>query len=1562
MARRRLNTKVFLFLMIGVVVCSIAVLAASRLMRGGKDPRVLEAEGDKAFAAGEYEQARLAFHTAATIESGNPNLKVKLGDTLIKLTRDDVVNLGLAWQAWEGALANDPNHKPALERLLASRWEQVERGGGSDVFADIRRRSEQLAMADPSHPKAKIWQHMATVRQSLGTLPVSDDELNKSIEALKALAEANPADAEVPFYLAQLKTKKASDLLASQAPREALLACDEALGIMEAALKGQEENPQMQYRAARIFWLLDKIDSRSAERKYLARAGSSILAAHKTIKRGDDNFDEITILGAEQLSRDGKPEEANAVRQKYYTENPDNQQARLVWASVLASKKETRDDAIALLAKEVPLPKDAVGVGVIRHRDQQFATLYELIRLRASDAANEPDEQKRKQKFAQVDTDTDQLRRLAANPRATYVLALEGQVLLAKNQPIEAVKAMEEAYAGMAGGAKDWEMVYRLALAYQTVHQPGRARQLCEEIVNSGTGHVLPARVLLSDLLLQENRVAEAVDQIKLIEAKVPDHPELNRLRNVVLLRTKRYGEVFDKMAEGTNAERWNKLRLAVASSNVDEQVRLLQAILATDPGDVAAVRTLAAIHRTNKMNDRAIAVVNAGLKHKPDDPSLRLFKAELEGVAPDELRKRTIAEIEAMVKDPLERSMRLYELEKMSGNRDAAMEHLRQAAKLGGNNLRVLDLLFKEAVDRRQFAEARTYLPKLIELNADQVGGRLYRHRLALSEQNYGDAERIGLDLVTNYAEFAQSWMAIGEAQEALGKWNEAARSFAQVLARQPMHYQATRALIDTYYNSGRTDEAKARLKEMRTNFPDDQTVRELYLNHLANFGEPQLAIPEREKLLESQSEDPWAYLALAATYFKNAQRLSADNKLDDSRAEIDKAFQILSRGQRKFPDDIRFYSQVAEVRQYNGQIEQAEQVLKDFARRENMKQAPAKIRPDPWIALSEFYSRIGKPDQAVEAMTEALVRSENNLEVRLRLVAAQVQAKKFAEAESTLDAVRSNPDPRIARQNLELLIAQGKLPEAEAAIRQSLKLRDGADLRNLMASVMIDTGRSDEAVGELNRALALDPKNEPARYLRALAYAKKSPPDLETAINELVDLKRSAPRSMQARLLLAELYEKTGRRNNAIQDLAEAMTIAPGNRDVRLALVRLYRSERPPKTKQAYDLIAAAGNDPVLKMDPIWPREAAYLFMQQRMYQQSVIYMTRAVQLAPGNIEYRRELVDMLLQINDLAGSLIQLDKLLAEGIDTWWVRYQRGLATGRQITSRMLADAAKHPAVAAKVSELRNKSMEEFDRAIKLLDAAGDIERVASVLRTLGETLGNDHALARVAPRTANDPDNRWRLLAIGLKRAHGDHAGAIADAERMLADPANGPSDADRRGPLLRALADTYQNQPTPDFTKARRYYEELLALVPNDLASLNNVAYLLAESLQPPEPLAAKTYSERAYDLTRTSSNPNALIMDTHGWVLVLCGGADGDRGRRILQKVTDENPHFIEGRYHLAEALLRVEPVAPSQAEKEFAECLRLMDEEEKIGGKVDQKLRSRVQTGLANARDAMAK
>ena len=151
---------------------------------------------------------------------------------------------------------------------------------------------------------------------------------------------------------------------------------------------------------------------------------------------------------------------------------------------------------------------------------------------------------------------------------------------------------------------------------------------------------------------------------------------------------------------------------------------------------------------------------------------------------------------------------------------------------------------------------------------------------------------------------------------------------------------------------------------------------------------------------------------------------------------------------------------------------------------------------------------------------------------------------------------------------------------------------------------------------------------------------------------------------------------------------------------------------------------------------------------------------------------------------------------------------------------------------------------------------------------------------------------------------------------------------------------------------------RAAFTELLALKPNDIASLNNFAYMLVESITPPEPAAAKQYSQRAYELSRTSGSPNDYIFDSHAWILILNGGADAAEGIKILEGVVKRQADLIDAHYHLGEGYLRQPRPSKQFAKVELNKAMELVRKQEAAGLKVDKAMKDRIATALERATD----
>jgi putative PEP-CTERM system TPR-repeat lipoprotein len=203
--------------------------------------------------------------------------------------------------------------------------------------------------------------------------------------------------------------------------------------------------------------------------------------------------------------------------------------------------------------------------------------------------------------------------------------------------------------------------------------------------------------------------------------------------------------------------------------------------------------------------------------------------------------------------------------------------------------------------------------------------------------------------------------------------------------------------------------------------------------------------------------------------------------------------------------------------------------------------------------------------------------------------------------------------------------------------------------------------------------------------------------------------------------------------------------------------------------------------------------------------------------------------------------------------------------------------------------------------------------------------GYELGGDAWMAR-----KNDAEAKaayaqaWKrkpsaALAIKLSAA-AKRSGEPEEATKHLLNWLNDYPDDAR---ALQVLGTTYQD--IGQNSKAIQAYEKVLALEPENVVALNNLAWLYSLDNNS----RALGLAEGAY---RVNSD-NAGIQDTYGWILVQEGQVD--KGRRLLKQAVKKLPEVPEVRYHYAVALLK------SGEEKEARQMLgKLLEEGRSFEGR----------------------
>ena len=264
------------------------------------------------------------------------------------------------------------------------------------------------------------------------------------------------------------------------------------------------------------------------------------------------------------------------------------------------------------------------------------------------------------------------------------------------------------------------------------------------------------------------------------------------------------------------------------------------------------------------------------------------------------------------------------------------------------------------------------------------------------------------------------------------------------------------------------------------------------------------------------------------------------------------------------------------------------------------------------------------------------------------------------------------------------------------------------------------------------------------------------------------------------------------------------------------------------------------------------------------------------------PGDLGITRRYIAMLLSQQQYQQVNQETGRLLAADPNLWW--------------------AYENRAVSQRYQGNKEESIKDFDLAINAATALHDDAATDEIVRTMGDTINPDEVILRIKARA--EKDDRWKLMIARLQSTKGDNDAAVKTVEQVLAReddllPADRES-AWRLGAMLYLV--------THQADKATKYYEKLLKTSPDDMVSLNNMACLLAETVQPPRPQEGVKYAEHAYRLTLAQGRKDPIVMDTYGWLLVLSGQVD--QGIDMLRNANDIR-QVPDIHYHLGEAYIR---------------------------------------------------
>lgn len=1603
---KRVNTRFLLLLTVLVVLGGMALMAARlvlpRLWR--QDPQALVLESRQLEAAGEVDKAILKYQAAVRASMRDANLRVGLGDLYHRHVARDGQNLSKARDAWAGALTVDSGNRDAMRRLLDLAWALSQLSARAETLNQLREAAGRVIAANPADAQARARLHVATVRGAQADVPTRREDLQAAADALRGLAQANPADAETAWWAGRAALHLAGE--AAKSPTDAAEARDRLAALekfVDALRAGQDANALVQYRAAQLYLGLAALDrtvsapSKSGRPagegsasggaagegaaggragRFTQRIAAALAAARANIKPAHPDYADVLLTSAEWIAGDGKGDEAAKLLDEMIAARPDDPKARLGYARALARDPARRAKVMDLLAKPVDFA-NVHGVDVLRLKELQSTLTYERAKLRLANLDSEPDPAKRRRVLEQVRAEVDELE-AAAGAQTIPMLELKGRLAHASGKVPDAISLLQRAVDLRGDEEPDYDVTFQLANAYLAAGQTGQAEKLLRRVVRR-FGDNVPARTLLIRTLMADGQAEAARRELVVLKRRNPRAEEIAALAAVVEGGKAREAFV-GQLPEKTPAEKVNKAAVLRREGKADEALALARAAFKADAKFMPAVELLLDLHLAAGRRDDAVAVADAALAANPGSESLTRAAEQLARRTPAELDQWRLEQI-GREPDAFARELKLadFHIHKAAaprgapgvddaGRKAAAADSdtsgadddgARKAAADGGTSV-------ADGAARKAAAEAaHAHLDAAEALKRGDVNIASRRFELLLSQRRFEDAAAVMRTLAAADVDAVGGAMLrfrLAAAREDLPAAEAAAREMTR----------ARPEFAEGYQRLGQALQAQSRWRE---------------------------AIDAYAEALERQGRN---YAALRGV-------IESHKALD----EPDKAKAALDRALSLFPDDTALGNLALNYKLQHG--DPAEVV----AERERLVRANPDA-PDHALKLAETYLMAGgaqelrQPGQSAEAK-QARARAREVLEAgvakwpgdsRFRVPLARLLHVQgdFPGGERVLKdyAARNGVKGTSAGDLLlaEYYTVAEKPAMAEQSFRDAIAKGDAASgagtphVRQRLALLLAKQGRRGEAVAELAdvpgpaaarqrvELLLADGKvDEAAEAIRQAVAAHPDSSDLsDLQINLLVD----AGRLDDARHLIDERLARNG-----ADDMARYLS----------SLVKL-RKQPPDVAGAVEEMTEVVDRSPRFRGARVLLAEAHWAGGDAAT---AIAEMGRALELDPLERNVRARLIDWC----GVAGKWDAALKLASEAADnpataadvTWLRSMARAYAAMQKVDEAeqalakavgmlppervgevqrdrlgILLGAKQFPKVTKLADEWLAEGRSEwwlhqarglalqgtgdapgalraFDEALAPLDPVEQFAESQLMVATIVETAGPEAALQRVLKWTSLDP--RWRVAAADLCLTKQDAAGAVAQLASLLAEAKK--LDPKVQAAAYKALGLGYHQLEPPDAAKAVAAYERYLQLHPDDALVLNNVAYILAEESKPADPVRAKKFSARAYGLAKDwrASESRGRVFDTHGWVLVLNEGDDLEKGVRVLEEVVEENP-ILEAHYHLGEAHLRRKRGGEAEEQLNLALALIAKAKEEKK--RVEPGLEARVRQALERA------
>lgn len=475
-------------------------------------------------------------------------------------------------------------------------------------------------------------------------------------------------------------------------------------------------------------------------------------------------------------------------------------------------------------------------------------------------------------------------------------------------------------------------------------------------------------------------------------------------------------------------------------------------------------------------------------------------------------------------------------------------------------------------------------------------------------------------------------------------------------------------------------------------------------------------------------------------------------------------------------------------------------------------------------------------------------------------------------------------------------------KYEEALEAYEKALVCdENGAYIHQKLATLLLNMGKKEQAIVQLEQMIAAEPDNIEYRILLGNAYEYIDRRDRARKVYEKI--LEMAPEDEQTLMLLGALYAREREYTKAKEILERLVKVDAKSYVGHSYLAKLYRELR------FYDQALASYEKALsLNWSTMLALETADLYEYRHRYEDAIGIYRRLLEENENNAKIRGRLVQLYLEIDDVGRALAELEELRNYSEDTTLI----DMAIGRLYLDEKMYGKA----IGLFENMLEEDPDQEMARSLLALSyyEAGEIDRAKQILRgvstgsksfensvlmlvqILDEEGKQQQAVDLLRKNIDNEKTRRpsFYYLLAGLLRETGDSRAGREVFERAVRDFPDDAKVLFEYGLYLDELG---------EMEEAMAMMEKVLAIDPDDAHALNYVGYTWAEEGTNLE--KALDYVKRAVELRPE----DGFIRDSLGWAHYKLGNIK--EAVNELEAAVDLQPEDPTINEHLGDAYYR---------------------------------------------------